>query len=265
LQLSFGVRLHLQYRGQFCLLLIGLDCATEDARIGIARGSSAGDVVCVQEIVVCGKEASAAARVAAWLEDASVPTVLAIDAPLGWPGALGRALSNHRAGDEITAPANELFRRATDRFIQQHLKKTPLDVGADRIARTAHAALRILGELRRRLGKPIPLAWSGEVQGVAAIEVYPAATLISRGVRAGGYKKPANEQERSEIIQALSRELDLGTHAVVAQTNADALDASICVLAAADFVLGHAAPPEDQNAALSEGWIWTRIPSVQPL
>ena len=44
-----------------------------------------------------------------------------------------------------------------DRFIQQRTGKTPLDVGADRIACTAHAAFRIIGELRKKTGVAVPL------------------------------------------------------------------------------------------------------------
>jgi hypothetical protein len=61
----------------------------------------------------------------------------AIDAPLGWPKPLAETLIDHRAGLPIETPANAMFRRTTDLFIQRKLKKTPLDVGADRIARTA--------------------------------------------------------------------------------------------------------------------------------
>jgi hypothetical protein len=57
--------------------------------------------------------------------------LIAIDAPLGWPKPLAETLMNHRAGVAIETPANAMFRRATDVFIQQKLRKTPLDVGAD--------------------------------------------------------------------------------------------------------------------------------------
>src|SRR5204862_1418897 len=77
----------------------------------------------------------------------STSAVLAIDAPLGWPVALARTLFTHRAGERLSSPANDMFRCTTDSFIQRELSKTPLDVGADRIARTAHAALRFLEDL----------------------------------------------------------------------------------------------------------------------
>jgi hypothetical protein len=43
------------------------------------------------------------------------------------------------------------------------------------------------------------------------------------------------------------------------ELHADALDAAVCVVAAADFVAGHACPPRDHTAAIREGWIWTRL------
>jgi predicted RNase H-like nuclease len=241
------------------LLLIGLDCATDDRKVGLARGSLAANGVVVDEALVCGKEHSAAERIARWIQDSRNRALIAIDAPLGWPIELGRSLISHQAGDEIMVAPNEMFRRATDRFIQKRVGKTPLDVGADRIARTAHAALRILGELRRLLSQPIPLAWSSELSAeLSAIEVYPAATLMSRGVRSFGYKKPTNVIERREIVHALSHEMIVTGSLSDVEQNADALDAAVCVLAAADFCQGYAVPPDDRQAVASEGWIWTR-------
>jgi hypothetical protein len=37
--------------------------------------------------------------------------------------------------------------------------------------------------------------------------------------------------------------------------SADAIDALVCVLAAADFMRGCARPPEDRESTRQEGWI----------
>jgi hypothetical protein len=37
----------------------------------------------------------------------------------------------------------------------------------------------------------------------------------------------------------------------------DAIDALVCVVAAADFIQGRARPPVDRETAQQEGWIWT--------
>jgi hypothetical protein len=161
----------------------------------------------------------------------------------------------------IETPANAMFRRATDVFIQQKLKKTALDIGADRIARTAYAALAILGTLRVELGMPIPLAWApADVSRVAAIEVYPAATLVAHRIRSTGYKKPAQTEERREIVAALRTKLKLGESLPDLTRSADLVDAAICVLAGADFISGRAMSPENRSVDEREGWIWTAAP-----
>jgi len=236
--------------------IVGIDCATIDAKIGVAWGTWSGGKVEVLEVALCGPERSAASFVTAWLRDSGIPGLVAIDAPLGWPQPLARTLSAHRAGELIRTSPNDMFRRETDRFIQRTLGKTPLDVGADRIARTAHAALRLLGEVRTELGIAIPLAWSTPPIGVAAIEVYPAATLLAHGLRATGYKRPNQVAERREIISALAGTLCLETEIALLETSADALDAVVCLLAAKDFLEGRAAGPTDQPLAELEGWIW---------
>ena len=152
-----------------------------------------------------------------------------------------------------------MFRRMTDRAIHKNVGKTPLDVGADRIARTAHAALRFLGELRKALSCPVPLAWSANtLEGIAAIEVYPAATLSAHGIRSTGYKKPEHVAERREILDALRTHLALPDNIGLLEEDADALDAVVCLLAAKDFIEGQSVSPHDAQRAEQEGWIWSR-------
>ena len=190
--------------------IIGIDCATDDTKVGVAWALRTSQGVRVMDACVCTRAQSALDRVAKCASEAEGQVLIAIDAPLGWPRPMGDALVGHRAGAEVLVSPNDLFRRATDRYIQRRLGKTPLDVGADRIARTAHAALRLLGGLRARLPHEIPLAWmSPPGEMVSAIEVYPAATLLSHGIRAKGYKKPGQVAERREIVAALARSLVL--------------------------------------------------------
>lgn len=238
--------------------LVGLDGATDDGKIGLAFGVFDGGELQVSSAQLCTRRKAASATIAEWLAGVPSPSLLAIDAPLGWPAALSAALSRHQAGQEIVVEPHMMFRRETDRFLQRELRKTPLDVGADRIARTAHAALRILGELRRRLAAPIPLAWSADIVGLQAIEVYPAATLLSHGLRSTGYKGSAQSAEREEIIKGLGKRAALPGDRSSMRASSDALDAVVCLLAAADFLNGYAVPPKDLTLAQREGWIWAR-------
>ena len=130
------------------ILVIGVDCAAQKNNVGLARAEYTPGAGARVTDVVCGKEvASLSETIHGWMGDSDA-CLLAMDAPLGWPQAMGDELARHRAGDGIVTTPNELFRRLTDRDIQERLKKTPLDVGADRIARTAHAALTLLASRR---------------------------------------------------------------------------------------------------------------------
>jgi hypothetical protein len=169
--------------------IIGIDCATQDAKLGLARATWVRDDdhrATLHDAMVCGREASAADTISHWIEATRIPTLLAIDAPLGWPVALGTSLVTHEAGAPLGARPNMMFRRETDRQVHARLGKLPLEVGADRIARTAHAALTLLETVRQRCHIPIPLAWTPAIpEPCAAIEVYPAATLLAHRLREG--------------------------------------------------------------------------------
>ena len=239
--------------------VVGVDCASDPKNIGLALGRFADGRTVVEAVQRGTGRPSPAEVVAGWVEASGAPVLLALDAPLGWPAPLAEALAAHRAGETIEADAHRLFRRATDRFVKDRLGKQPLDVGADRIARTAHAALAFLGALRRRLGLPIPLAWRPEVEGVAAIEVYPAATLAAHGLRASGYKHPRGHDARRRLAADLGTCLGLPPDDALVQSD-HPLDAALCVLAAQDFLLGRAVPPPDRGLAEREGWIWVAAP-----
>jgi hypothetical protein len=195
----------------------------------------------------------------------SGPTLLALDAPLGWPSRFGPALRGHAAGEAIASEANQLFRRDTDDAIHAALKKRPLDVGADRIARTALAALRLLGDVREELDQSIPLCWDpGTLDRTQAIEVYPAATLKVRGFVHVGYKGSAAEARsvRISIARELSGEFTVNAAALEQGWESDhLLDAMICVAAGFDLLDGKCLKPEDQSKVEREGWIWVRDPN----
>lgn len=230
--------------------VIGIDCATADASVGLARGVYAGGGVSLLDVTT-GARLAPVEQVAAWLAGGG-PALLALDAPLGWPLALRRALEGHAAGAPVFGARHELFRRATDRAIHARTGKLPLEVGADRIARTAHAALELLHGLRERTGRAIPLAWRPDLAGAtAAIEVYPAATL-----RVAGATRPGQRVTTEDVWRFAASHLDLPPGAPLSSRHA--ADATVCVLAGADFLAGRAAPPDDLDLARAEGWIWVR-------
>jgi hypothetical protein len=223
--------------------IIGIDCAVQPRSVGLALGYFDGDRTHLQSVSGGLSEKEAVIKtVAAWISVDS-PTLLALDAPLGWPAAFREVFNTHQAGASIAVPEpNLMFRRLTDRVIRCAVGKQSLDVGADRIARTAFAALDLLQQLRQQTGQTIPLIWKPLRSPICgAIEVYPAATLKACNIDSTGYKKRNGRHARQYVLKELERSqiIDLPpdpSYTGLMEENDDALDAGICVLAGTDFL-----------------------------
>jgi len=232
--------------------LIGIDCATQPNKVGLALGELDGDGVRIKACCTGNPKEAPASIVCSWLKPGET-ALLALDAPLGWPLAIGRALAGHQAGAAMGATAHSLFRRQCDDDIYERFGKRPLEVGANFISRTAVAALDLLADIRSITGESIPLAWTpADLEPITAIEVYPAATRLAHGSPGKGGS-----------IEGLEPLLDLSAFDGVLPASADAIDSLVCVLAAADFIQGRARPPLDLDIAKQEGWIWTAERSGQ--
>jgi predicted RNase H-like nuclease len=229
-------------------LLIGVDCAVQPTDTGLVRAVPEGELLDVLE-ARCGSTRDLPAKViAGWIRE-SERVLIALDAPLGWPSPLGLGLIEHEAGGPLRSTANQMFRRLTDDVLCERLGKRSLDVGADKIARTAHSALRLLEDLRQSLGIEIPLAWSSNWPGrVAAIEVYPAATRLGLGLPK--LPKGADPLEGLQSRMRIAPEASLGSSHV--------RDAVLCALSGLEFLRDRARAPtqEQRPRALKEGWIW---------
>jgi predicted nuclease with RNAse H fold len=203
------------------------------------------EAACVEiwEVVLGSRLRNPVSVVSGWLRGEE-RVLLALDSPLGWPTALGPSLCSHFAGAPIAVPADRLFRRDTDERIRQRLGKIPLEVGANLIARTAHAALVFLEAIRRASGREIPMVWEPGFAGIGCVEVYPAATLKARGLKNG-----------PECLTSLAKELRLP---VGMPDSEHARDAVLCTLGGSDFLAGMCVSPPDRALAEREGWIWAR-------
>jgi predicted RNase H-like nuclease len=236
--------------------IIGVDCATDPKNVGLARGIWQKGNLQITD-VTNGRIHIPEEIISEWVSD-SKRYLLALDAPLGWPQDFGHTLADHFAGMPVQKEANLFFRRETDRFVKRTFGKVPLDVGADRIARTALSALQLLSTLSDKTGGIIPLAWDANFSGIAAIEVYPAGTLQASDVKSTGYKKPEQREAREQILIWLANEAELPDELSLPLEDADVLDAMLCTLAGADFLAGKAYPPPNLALAQKEGWIWVR-------
>lgn len=238
--------------------IIGIDCAVDERKVGVAIGNCTDGICNLISLPGSVRNRSLVEAVCSWINP-STRVLFALDAPLGWPVALGTALLSHLAGGEIKTSPNLLFRRATDRFVKAHLNKQPLDVGADRIARTAKAALDLLNRVRNQTALLLPLVWNAAfTEPAGAIEVYPAGTLVSYGLPSSGYKEKNQTQIRKQILGGLESHMKFLVELENAENNADVLDAIVCVLSGADFLRDRSYIPEDCGEALKEGWIWVK-------
>ncbi len=245
------------------VILIGIDCATQPEKVGLARALWDGKQLAEMQIHYGRKDTDVAGVVTGWLHaggaglPADTPCLLALDAPLGWPAAFGRALAGHAAGEPLPVEAAPFFRRLTD--LQLEKVHRSMDVTADRLGRTAFWAVNLLGEAVRRTGRPIPLAWDyRSLEPLSAIEVYPAGTLTQLGLPAKAYKKAGQRQPRQEIIEGIRPFFAEGTDFSPCLEDADQLDAALCLVAGMDFLCGRCPAPDDLALAKKEGWIWVR-------
>lgn len=245
------------------LRLIGVDCAAQARSVGIAIGSANSRAPRIERVYL-GEPDPASVIADCILE--SDQTLIALDAPLGWPKDMGRYLEGHSVGKGIKVDPNYLFRRETDRYVRNLLGKQSLDVGADKIARTALAALNLLESVRDHVSLEIPPAWTSSVAERASfIEVYPAATIRSIGLSERGYKgnKPEHREARTMILNELQSWVDIDSQlSESVLVSDDTLDAVVCVLAAVDFLNGRCSGPKDKTSAEKEGWIWVRKPNL---
>lgn len=244
------------------ITIVGIDCSANPQKVGLVLASVIDSKARLLQAQIGKRKPSIPKTVAAWISESEF-TLLALDAPLGWPIAMGNALVSHRAGEPLLENPDAMFRRLTDMVVKKEIRKTPLEVGANLIARTAHSALCLLEELRRITEQPIPLAWSPQTKShLAVIEVYPAATLAAHGFPASGYKKGQTVSNRKAIVSGIRRYLEVQNHESILLKYHDALDATICVIAALDFLAGKSIQPSDfdMEHVRKEGWIWVRQP-----
>lgn len=239
------------------VVIIGIDCATQLQNVGVAvaRRSKEEPAILALDHLFRGADVpitkSLAEHVASEHIAGRERVLVALDAPLGWPDAMRTELAAHSAGRPLATGRQRTFSRVTDRFVHREAGHKPLDVGADRIAKTAHWALNFLEQLREAVREEIPLAWvPGEVRGVMAIEVYPAAERVVRDLHKADAEKTLTDLNRSVA--------NLQAHKDVLCESDHLLDAVLCVLAGAAFLNETSVPIPSEHVSVSrgEGWIW---------
>lgn len=196
------------------------------------------------------------------VDAAPAVTRIGIDCALGWPDAFVDFVTAHaRAAVAAVPPAVDggaewrraLAYRATDRRVYELTGRWPLSVSTDRLGVTA---MRCAGLTGRLAAAGFPVDRSGVTGAVA--EVYPGATLRAWGFDTRGYR--VDPEARRGLLDALTASasgLDLGPHAELMVSSADAFDAVIAAFGARAAALGRFEPPSPDLAdqARREGWI----------
>jgi predicted RNase H-like nuclease len=109
------------------IAIVGIDCATQPSKTGLSRAVYSDGVLSIKEARIADRSGTVAQQVHSWLQE-TPSSLIALDSPLGWPAALGQALSGHKAGGRISNTPNKLFRRTTDEVVKERLGKSPLEV-----------------------------------------------------------------------------------------------------------------------------------------
>ena len=221
----------------------------------------------------------------------NTPVLIAINAPLGWPVKMIDALAKHEAGNGLPSldtdaddygseielslgdrhmehatrwreERNRFFRRETERIVRKARGRQTapgtfgpagLDVGADKSARTAHAALRLLKAVRRRTGLEIPVITDrcGPITQTSAIEVY---TGLPRTPPQDAKATPSIDEQGQRQREAI------GPAAKKTTSDRSRLNADRAAHTAIAFLECRVRCPHDHDVdsatARREGWIW---------
>jgi predicted nuclease with RNAse H fold len=178
-----------------------------------------------------------------------------IDVPLGWPNLFVEAVYAHR--DFLPWPAssiNELRYRATDRYVCQETKRTPLSVSTELIGVVALRAAALLSRITAH--EQIDRMGSGRL-----VEVYPAAALIRWGFSI--VERRNTSLLAARLTRKLGSRLRMTTKAEGScKTNRDALDSIVAAMIARASACGlcDPVPSEHSASARTEGWIALPFP-----
>lgn len=235
--------------------IIGIDSAVQDKNIGMVLCEYINQQIHIKD--KWDKAITFESQIEKWIDKNK--TILAVDSPLGWPKAFSKQLNDHLAGMTLGNDDKPFFKRQTDIDIALRFGKIPLEVSADRIARTAYHTLRRLGNLKTTITRNIEIIWSPTDDfDIGYIEVYPASTLLANKESIKGYKQ--NEEQRKIIFENISKQYTIINEEVTNIFNIEHdFDAFICCLAGVDFLENRCKRYIELNDTIrKEGWIWTK-------
>lgn len=245
------------------MIIIGNDCATQHKYNGlVVLDTIKKEVISAQKGSNDKQKISEA--IAEYIKEHKPNKILlCFDAPLGWPRSFSENVAIHTAGDAIIDcnNINEFFMRKTDLFVYEELKKKPLEVTANFIARTTYSTLSTISEINEHYN--MELLWSSSKDfDLGFIEVYPSAWLISENLYSNGYEKYKKDSNlRESLLGIITKKYNIK----VSNQNEEILinsdhifDAFICTLCGMDFINNKCINPPliEEKEIFKEGWIW---------
>jgi len=112
--------------------IIGIDCATQEAKRGLAYGLLKNGKLTITDVASCSSANPSQEIIPSWLNRTRF-ALLALDAPLGWPVTMSEKLPLHKAGNPLgVEDSNRMFLRETDFVIWREFKKCKQRTGTFR-------------------------------------------------------------------------------------------------------------------------------------
>lgn len=271
--------------------IIGIDCAADPENIAVASATKAGTRLTIDRVLL-GEESSpdrtrpdrlrCLATAISDLIPTEMPTLLALDAPLGWPVAMRRVLAESAAGPVPGIPedASLFFRRCTDRFVARKTGKTPQSVGASWVASLMHTALRLIDLIAKECGERTSMGGTALTrdnsfsENVHFIEVYPAlagplflgnqSSWKKVGEKLDGFREKNWEIAEERLRKRLRIDFALGDGVETdnERFRDHGVDAILCAWIGFRFLQGECVSPQRNETETSaddlarEGWIW---------
>ena len=230
--------------------VVGVDLASQNARTALVGLHSDGDHVRVS-LVHNGCDDDQI------IEAAREADMVGLDSPLGWPEPFVEFVTSQQAG--LLDPADLMDREAKARLAFRQTDAAVLAAGAGRPLSVSTGFLSYVAMRAAALQARLSVAGmvvdrSGRTGSL--IEVYPAASLRSWGLREHGYR-----QGGAALATALDRLLsaapfvDLGGHRDTFESSVDCFDALVAALTALAHAFGRTVAAPDDEVYRREGWI----------
>ncbi len=89
--------------------IIGIDFSTDPKKTGISTGLFQERKVTIDSVITGKQTGDIVKYVADFISRGDDPALIAIDAPLGWPEGMGKALTGHQAGKVLPGIRNTFF------------------------------------------------------------------------------------------------------------------------------------------------------------